>query len=591
MATSPEWYLEKRFRQGLLLLLIAIAINTALSVRALHEMQSDESRVSHTHAVVTQIETTLSMLQGAESGQRGYLYTGRTDYLRPYLFAAGRVEGQLDTLAQMTSDNRYQQQRIEALRPLVHEKMQEMARTITLRDTGQEDAARRLVLSDVGQERMNDIRQLLSEMRDQEEGMVLQRTRQSQRTVSAGAYSLVVAVGLAVALALLLLYITSRGVRKQRTAQAEIRERQAWLQTTLKSIGDAVIATDTEGSIKFLNGIAEELTGWRSEEAAGRPVSEVFRIFNEETGQPCPQPVRRVLETGLTSGLANHTVLRCRDGREMPINDSAAPIVDEHGQVSGVVLVFRDDTERRKSEAALVRAEKFAATGRMAATLAHEINNPLEAAMNLLYLARNAEGVTPDLEGYLQAAHSQLEFAAHASRRTLTIYRAEISPSPAKLEDVLEDVISYYEGRLRSRNIDVAREYSLNHSIVTHASDMRQAFTNLISNAFDACSPGDTITLRTSRASDRDGERAVVTVEDTGPGVSEQDRERLFEPFFTTKPAVGTGLGLWVTRQIVEQNGGRVELSTETGPERHGTRVSIVLPLEEPASGSASASD
>ncbi len=591
MPASREWYLEKRFRQGLLLLLLAIAVNTALSLNSLRRMQQDESLVGRAHAVLTQIETTLSTLQAAETGQRGYLYTNRSDYLRPYLFAAEKIDEQLNKLGQMTSDNAHQQARVATLRPIVRDKMDEIARTIALHDAGQEDAARRLVLTDVGQEKMNEIRRLLEEMREEEENMVLQRTRQSQQTARSGAYSLAISTGLAVALTFLLVYVTMRDVRKGEAAQSQIRERQAWLQTTLRSIGDGVIATDIEGSVKFLNGVAEQLTGWRSEEAAGRPITEVFAIFDEQTGQPAEQPVRYVLDTRSVCDIGNHTVLRNRNGDEFPIYDSAAPIIDECGEISGVVLVFRDDTQRRRSEATLVRAEKLAATGRMAATLAHEINNPLEAAMNLLYLAQRAPGLPTEAESQIKAAHAQLEFAAHASRRTLTMYRADLTPTAAQLEEVLNEVVSFYEGRLRSRGINLVREYELNHSVITNAADMRQVFTNIISNAFDACGTGDTITLRTARLLDRYGDRAIVTVEDTGPGISEENRRRLFEPFFTTKPAVGTGLGLWVSKQIVEKNGGRLELSTETAPTHHGTRVSMLLPMRKAASDSASAAD
>jgi PAS domain S-box-containing protein len=581
MAPNPEWYLEKKFRQGLLLLLIVIAINAGVSVRALRNMRTDENRVGNTQAVLTQIETTLSTLEAAETGQRGYLYTGRSEYLRPYLFATQEVNGQLDKLAQMTADNPSERERVAALRPLVAAKMQEMAQTIALHDNGNDQAARAVVLSEFGREQMGSIRQLLTEMRDGEQRTLVQRTLKSQETAHSGAISLIIASSLAVALIALLIYVITRDLRRVAKAQAEISERQAWLQTTLRSIGDAVIATDTDGNIKFLNGVAEKLTGWKSEEAAGQPICDVFAIFNEETGEPCEQPVRRVLQSGAVCGLANHTVLRNRAGHDMPINDSAAPIVDDQGNVSGVVLVFRDDTQRRKSEAALVRAEKFAATGRMAATLAHEINNPLEAAMNLVYLARRAPGLSPEFQGYLQAAQSQLEFAAHASRRTLTIYRSDVTPGAASLEQILEDVASLYDSRLRSRGIELVRKYSFNDNIVMNAADMRQAFSNVISNAVDACGPGDTITLRTSRVEENGNHQAVVTIEDTGPGVPKQDRGRLFEPFFTTKPAVGTGLGLWVTRQIVEKNGGRIELRTDTESENHGTHVSIMLPIKK----------
>jgi PAS domain S-box-containing protein len=150
----------------------------------------------------------------------------------------------------------------------------------------------------------------------------------------------------------------TRDITARKRAEEALRKNEAWLSTTLQSIGDAVIATDTKGTVRLINPIAQSLTGWGPEEASGKPLREVFRIVNEETGLPCESPVEKVLREGVTVGLANHTLLIARDGARIPIADSGAPIRDEQGEVIGVVLVFRDVTERRQAERALEESEE-----------------------------------------------------------------------------------------------------------------------------------------------------------------------------------------------------------------------------------------
>ena len=181
---------------------------------------------------------------------------------------------------------------------------------------------------------------------------------------------------------------------RERHAQ-ELRDREEWFRGTLTSVGDGVIATDQQGIVTFLNPVAESLTGVSFAMAKGRPVQEIFPIFNEFSGKVATNPVEEVLNLGIVVGLANHTVLAHTDGRRIPIEDSAAPIRDDAGRTIGVVLVFRDATADRNSQEVLRKTEKLAAAARLSATVAHEINNPLEAVVNLLYIAKSLTGCDP----------------------------------------------------------------------------------------------------------------------------------------------------------------------------------------------------
>jgi PAS domain S-box-containing protein len=188
---------------------------------------------------------------------------------------------------------------------------------------------------------------------------------------------------------------------------AQIKQREEWFRVTLTSIGDGVIATDERGKVTFVNPVAERLTGTQLSQARGKLIEEVFPIFNELTLQPVENPVGKVLALGHVVGLANHTVLRHRDGSLLPIEDSAAPIRDDAGRLAGVVLVFRDATSDRKSQEILRKTEKIAAAARPAATVAHEINNPLEAVNNLIFLAKLRPGVPADTVNDLTLAEQE----------------------------------------------------------------------------------------------------------------------------------------------------------------------------------------
>jgi len=189
----------------------------------------------------------------------------------------------------------------------------------------------------------------------------------------------------------------------------QMRAREEWFRATLTSIGDGVIATDQIGNVTFLNPIAEELTGIIAASATGRNILDIFPIFNESTMAPVDNPVVKVIENGRPTGLANHTVLRKPNGALTPINDSAAPIRDDNGKLIGVVLVFRDISNDRKTERVLRNAEKLGAAPRLSATVAHEINNPLEAAVDLVYIARLDPSSSTAVIQQLTQAEQELE--------------------------------------------------------------------------------------------------------------------------------------------------------------------------------------
>jgi len=410
---------------GFTLLLILLIVNALITRRQLGVQVRDQSWVTHTQQTLLELSQTESLVKDAETGQRGFLYTGDSKYLAPYDLAVGQVTGHIDRLAELTADNPSQQARISELRGLVQAKLSELGQTISYYRAGKPEEAKALVLSDEGRLLMTQIRSVTEEMVREEDSLWAARSATYQRSVRVTIACIYLASCLAViGLGFLAYFILNAISLRERHARL-IMEREEWFRVTLTSLGDAVIATDGQGQVTFLNTIAEELIGIKVEQAKGRAITEVFRIFNESTLLPVENPVKMVMELGRIVGLANHTVLERSDGVMIQIEDSAAPIRDDRERLVGVVLVFRDATYERKSQELLRKSEKLAAAARLSATVAHEINNPLEAVGNLLFLAKGTAGVPASAADYLLLAEQELERISHITRQTLVLSRIQ----------------------------------------------------------------------------------------------------------------------------------------------------------------------
>ena len=337
----------------------------AIGVYTYSEGEADKSeaaRAAQTRVVVEWAEDLLSLLKDAESGQRGYLLTGDAGYLEPYTASLPLVAAERAKLKSLAPQNPEAARELDAL---VGTRLSQLQETLRLRQSGDQSGAIARVYSGRGQRTMDQIRTLTARLVDDENAQLARREAQVERH---GYEARIVVIGGAVVLALLLWgtsFRVDRLVRSQERLIGELaaaREQEAHgraaLATTLRSIGDAVITTDTSSHIQFMNPVAEALTGWSNTAAAGRPLSEVFRIVNENTRQTVEDPATAVLRLGTIVGLANHTILLARDGREVPIDDSGAPIAGETGGIAGVVLVFRDVTQRRQARRNLEESER-----------------------------------------------------------------------------------------------------------------------------------------------------------------------------------------------------------------------------------------
>jgi two-component system cell cycle sensor histidine kinase/response regulator CckA len=386
--------------------------------------------------------------------------------------------------------------------------------------------------------------------------------------------------------------------------EEQLRQQREWLRVTLTSIGDAVLATDTAGTITFLNPVAASLTGWAEEDALGRPVGEVLRIVNELTHEAAEDVVSRVMREGTVVTLANHSALVARDGREIPIEDSAAPMRDSAGALEGVVVVFHDITVRRLAEQALRaseerfrQAQKMESVGLLAGGVAHDFNNLLVGIVGNASLAEDMlEPDSPVLDLLRRILHAG-ERAAHLTRQLLAYAgKGQFVVESVNLSRLVRDA-----GRLIRSSIPtkIALELTLDTGVPTVESDpsqVHQIFMNLASNAAEAI--GDeagTVSVTTGqiavgpgRSGDEPGARPMepgsyvfLEVSDTGCGMDESTKSRIFDPFFTTK-FQGRGLGLAAVAGIVHAHNGAIEVTSAPG---QGATFRVLLPAQ--ASGSA----
>ncbi len=272
-----------------------------------------------------------------------------------------------------------------------------------------------------------------------------------------------------------------------------------------------------------------------------------------------------------------------RDNESIHLLLSTSPLVLPNMERAGMLITLFNIEERLRTEQALRRSEKLAATGRLAASIAHEINNPLAALTNLVYLIET-ETDSDVVRRYAHTAQEELARVAHITRQTLAFYRDSGAPTEVNITELIDSALFLYSSAIRSKNLEVKREIRFSGSIHGYANELRQVFSNLIGNAIEALPRAGCLRVRVYRSQEwcnsrKPGVRVVIG--DTGEGISPDHRAHLFEPFFTTKAEKGTGLGLWVSQGIVEKHGGFIRLKSSTQQPHRGTVFSIFLPAEE----------
>jgi two-component system, chemotaxis family, CheB/CheR fusion protein len=350
----------------------------------------------------------------------------------------------------------------------------------------------------------------------------------------------------------------------------ESRQRMAAI---VESSEDAILSTTPDGLITSWNPGAETLYGYTAEEAIGRHISFLA-------------PADRIHEISLNTSrllrgerVGSYETERIRnDGTRVNVLISVSPMRDQAGHIVGCSAIARDISTQKRAEIALRRNEKLAAAGRLAATVAHEINNPLEAVTNLLYLARNDRNKQQE---YLARAEREVQRIGAIAQQTLGFVREGTSTTALNVAETLDQVLQLYLPKLNTKRVQIEKKYDPQVEIQGFPGELRQLFSNLIINAVDAMNDGGRLLIRVVRAHDwgnrrRPGVRIVVA--DTGAGIRRSDISHIFEPFYTTKTDAGTGLGLWLSHGIIQKHGGSIRVRSRTIPGQSGTAFCVFLP-------------
>ena len=566
-----------------------LIISASLLYRETSKLRDNSFWVAHTHETIAKIERVLARVRDAETGQRGFLLTGQPNYLLPYNDAMTYYDAEFKELRTLVEDNVEQQARLDQLSALVQSKFDELKTTIALRKEDNLAAAVQLVETDQGRQIMRKILGIVDQMQNKERELLAARSRANDETYQSALRNIIFAavIGM-VALGSLgfLLHVYVRNI--ERSAD-EIFRQQELLKATLVSIGDAVIATDANGHVTFMNAVAEELTGWRQQEAAGVPLDVVFNIVNETTREKVENPALRALHEGKIVGLANHTILIAKSGKEWPIDDSAAPIRTAAGFVEGAILCFREISERKSQEDELRRQSEALVHGdrrkdEFLAMLAHELRNPLSPLSNSLQLWPFVKDDPAEME------------------RIRTLMDRQVHQMTRLIDDLM-DVSRITRGKiqLRKSRIDITTPIvaalesvkpfaeSQNHEVITKFCEeplhvigdvarLTQVFGNIINNAIKYTGRDGKITI----SADEENGHAVVRVRDNGPGIPSHMLEEIFEMFRQVDGTLershgGMGIGLTLAKRLVLQHGGTIE--AKSAGTNQGSEFIITLPL------------
>ena len=579
---------KRTLRQVLLLPIVACLLLASVLVWQISGANSTVGLIEDSDqriALATLIE---KLVVDEETGLRGYQITADPRFLAPYRDAEAPMQqaiAQLQPMLKPGEQGKNLQQFIQQHQTWHQAFAEPLIATVAAGGHTNDDD-----LNLTGRARMNSMHALLDDIVKSSEQHRTDRIalwrRQTRRL-------LLLLIALALSIGLLIgLYTRSRmesayaafrrAIDLQRRRAEELFQSEQHLRTTLASIGDGVIACDAEGRVQMMNPVAQELTGWTESEARNLPLDQVFHIVNETTRLPVENPVVKVQRLQRIVTIGNHTTLLRKDGSELSVNDSGAPIRNATGQITGIVMVFRDITLELKTRAALLANEKLAVAGRLAATIAHEIHNPLDSVANILYLLQH-EPKEDESSQFLQMAQRELARVTQISRAMLSLYRESKAPVRINLKEMLDDLLMLMQRRFQILGVTVSADLPPQIAVEGFPAELRQVFTNLITNAAEAAGQGGAVAVRiTPQTADaasspalEDG--AIVEITDNGPGIPPQDRDRLFQPFFTTKGERGTGLGLWVSQGIIRKHAGSIDLASRTDGPAHGTTARVFL--------------
>jgi PAS domain S-box-containing protein len=353
--------------------------------------------------------------------------------------------------------------------------------------------------------------------------------------------------------------------------QQNISKRLGELAAIVESSDEVIISKNLDGMVTSWNAAASRVFGYTAEEMIGQSI---LKLIPEEL-----HPEEKTFIEKLKSGQCTEqfeTRRITKSGQMLDVSLTLSAVRDGQGKVIGTSKILRDISIAKRLEQSILQAEKLAATGRMAATIAHEINNPLEAVMNLLYLIR------PTISGdeghaYLATAESELQRVSHIAKQTLGYYREHASATPVSLNDIVQHTVTIYEPRCQASGIKIFQSLTSARKVLLRRGEMLQVISNLLANSIYALSDGGNIWVDV-RDSEIEPQGVALSLRDNGEGIGPEALPRVFDAFFTTRATIGTGLVLFVAKQLIEGHGGRISIESTKDVREHGTNVHVFLP-------------
>jgi PAS domain S-box-containing protein len=572
-----------RFISAFVVLLLFLGINGVISQRSTRKLIQNEQLVAHTHEVLANLDQTLAMLTEAESGQRGFILTGNEVYLANYKEDLHRLPEQVEKLKRLTADNPSQQRRVVRLEEEINQRIGTLNDVLNIARTEGMKPASRSIESNAGRVLMAEARATVNELQAEEQRLLDIRARESRqssfRTLLTFAAVNVITIGLVAALYLLF----RRYLSLQQAANEELKKQQAALRVSYQRME---LAQQASNFSVFQWDIPDNALSWFGDTQTiyGRHASQLnsYRNWLEALHPDDRDQVHEALQKLLRSGAPFAQEFRVIwPGGEEHWIAGMGRLFYENGHPQRLLGIHLDITERKRAENALQSSEKLAATGRLAASIAHEINNPLEAVSNLLYLLSDNEHLDASSKQYTLLAQDELTRITHIVRQTLGFYREASHPVTVQISDVIKSVLELYKRKIENKRISVTADFTRESSIVAFPGEMRQVFSNLIANALDALPSGGRIDIRVRKAhnpGDANVPGVLCRISDNGEGIRRHNLRFIFEPFFTTKGEKGTGLGLWVTHGIVNKHRGWIRVRSSAELEHHGTTFLIFLP-------------
>ncbi|HSU19198.1 MAG TPA: PAS domain S-box protein [Acidobacteriaceae bacterium] len=364
--------------------------------------------------------------------------------------------------------------------------------------------------------------------------------------------------------------------KERRQYEAELlraRKDSERLADVVRRSSDAIIRFSGDAHIETWNDGAEKIFGYTAKDAIGRSLSS---LFDEDKF--------RAIESSIANLAAGHDVNRETEARQksgdlVSVSISMTPHIEAPGILVGFSVIIRDATRARQAERALLQTEKLASVGRLASSIAHEINNPLESVTNLLYILRSRVH-DDESKALVQTAEEELARVSQIANHTLRFHKQSTSKSEIELQNLVDNVLGLYRARLQNSGIVVINESGACSPLLCYENEIRQVLLNLVANAFDAMRSGGRLRIRCRDVlhGPSGAPSLRITIADTGTGMDQQTLSNLFEAFFSTKGIGGTGLGLWVSKDLIARNGGVVRVRSSQAPGRNGTAFVIWFP-------------